>query len=167
MNNCLIAENVSIGLDYSHKYLQSVEDGEPDKWINISIKVGETHLYGAAGGVRGFAWGFVDALLDSIDSINKDERHIIELEYGPTWLIIEPNGSDSVNVARCTVPQGRENPEKRLDIDKSQPVYKQVWINEVLRVAEEFYSKTTQHNPELTNKRTIKDLNKKMQQKKK
>jgi len=161
----MIVENVSIVPDYSDEYLKSVEDDEPDQWITVSVKVGDTQIYGNAGGVRGFAWAFIDNLLDSIESVNDGERKVIEFEYGPTWLIIEPYNSDSVNIARCTVPQGREDPEKRLDIDSSQLVYKQVWINEVLHVAKEFYAKTTQHNPDLANKTIMEDLNKRIKQK--
>ncbi|QSX00514.1 hypothetical protein [Haloterrigena alkaliphila] len=141
----------TITFHYDSEYRQRVSEKQnPDGWIEVSIAVGETYIWGSSdGGVTGFACGIVLNLLDSVDAVLSDERYIIEFEFGPSWMVVEPWDDEAVNVAKSSTLMGARNPDDRLDIDTSRPVLKEAWIEEVVETARDFHDTVIGMNPNL------------------
>ncbi|NGM71291.1 hypothetical protein G6M89_20195 [Natronolimnobius sp. AArcel1] len=136
---------------YDQNYRQEViENKSPDSWIEIAIKVDETYIYGDEGsGVTGFACGAVLNFLDSVEAVLNDEQYIVEFEFGPSWLALDPRDDASIYVGRCSTLKGARNPDERLEIDVQRPVSKQGWIDAVIDTAREFYDTIVELNPSL------------------
>ncbi|UOO96434.1 hypothetical protein MUK72_06945 [Halococcus dombrowskii] len=145
------AETATIEFHYGSKYRQTViEEQYPGDWIEVTITVGSTYIYGCQNqGITGLASGIVLQLLESIDAVLSDEQYILEFEYGPTWMVVEPWNEDTINVSRATTMEGARNPDERLDIDTSRPITKQGWIKAVIDTAQEFHDTIIDMNPSL------------------
>lgn len=156
------SENATIVLYYDEKYRQQViEKDSPDSWINIGITAEGTYLWNMEYGVTGFACGIVLQFIDSVCTTISEDRCIIELEYGPSWITVEPQNYQSVNVVMCSTIAGARNPDKRLDIDTSLVVTKQGWVDAVIEMAHEFRQTVLDLNPELHDHTTIKEIHQK------
>lgn len=151
MNETAPADSATITFYYDSDYRQRVvEDHRPDSWIEISVAVGETYIWGdPEGGVTGSACGIVLNLLETVNTVLADERRIIEFEYGPSWMVVEPWDDEAVNVSKSSTLMGAQNPDKRLDIDTARPVRKQAWIDEVIATARDFHDSVLEMNSEL------------------
>jgi len=150
MTDITPSETASIEFRYDSEYRQKAREGEPNEWIAVSIAVDETYIYGDPdGGVTGSACEIVHQFLESIEATVADERYVVEFEFGPTWLVVEPSNGDAVNVSSCSVPQGRHDPSERLDIDMSRPITKQGWIDSVIDAAEDFHDTVVDIGPDL------------------
>ncbi|MFC7074590.1 hypothetical protein ACFQJ7_08735 [Halovenus rubra] len=138
---------------------QLIKNEEPDSWIDIRIRVGEEYIYGGPDSyVTGFACGFVLNLLDSVSAMKTGERSIIELEYGPTWLTIDPVDQTAVRIAACRTYKGAMDSSERLEIDDDAVVSKEAWESEVLRTAREFHETVVDVNPDLQDQEVIADI---------
>jgi hypothetical protein len=153
MTDITPAETAMIKFHYDNEYRQKVVDGQyAGDWIVVAIAVGETCIYGCQNrGVTGLSRSIVFQLLESVDAALADERYIIEFEYGPDWMVVEPWAENAVNIAKCATLMGARNPEKRLDIDISRPVTKRGWITEVIKTAQDFYDTIVDLNAEFRN----------------
>lgn len=150
----------TITFHYDSEYRQRVSEKQnPDEWIEVSIAVGETYIWGGPdGGVTGFACGIVLNLLDSVDAVLSDERHVIEFEFGPSWMVVEPWNDEAVNVAKSSTVMGARNPDNRLDIDTSRPVLKEAWIEEVVETAHDFHDTVLEMNPGLRSRDVMEQI---------
>lgn len=144
-------ESVAIGFTYDRQYRENVvRDGEPDSWIDISIRVGETYIYGDENsGVTGFACNTVLNFLDSVTALLHDEKFVVEFDYGPSWLLLEPTSEKTIAITRCSTPAAVSDPDKRLDVDITGQTSKRNWAREVVRSADEFQGTVIDWNPEL------------------
>lgn len=150
MTTGVLTENATIELYYDDSYQQQViEENHPGGWINIGIMIGGTYLWNMEYEVTGFATGIILQLLESVSVPLTEERYIIELEYGPSWIAVEPRDEHSVTVAKCVTISGARNPEKRLDIDTALPVTKRGWIEAVTETAQHFRETVLGLNPDL------------------
>jgi hypothetical protein len=145
------AETATIKFHYDDEYRRKVvEEQYPGDWIEVTIAVNDTYIHGGQDwGVTGLACFIVFQLLDSVEAALADEQYIVEFEYGPDWMVVEPWNETAVNVAKCTTLMGARNPEKRLEIDTSCPVTKQAWITEVIETAQNFHDTIIDLNTEI------------------
>lgn len=160
MNSEYPHETATIELHYSGKYENKViNEDEPDSWIEISISVGDTYIYGnSESGVTGFACGAIISFLDSVEAIIENRQYIVEFEYGPTWLALDPLDDDTINVAKSVTLKGAKNPRERLEVDTSRQVKKGAWIDAVLEAARRFYDIVVDLNPELKNREVMEKI---------
>lgn len=151
---------MTITFHYDSEYRRRVSDEQnPDGWIEVSIAVGGTYIWGGSNsGVTGFACGIVLNLLDSVDAVLSDTRQIIEFEFGPSWLVVEPWDDEAVNVAKSSTLMGARNPDDRLDIDTSCPVSQEAWIEEVITTARDFHETVIAMNPSLRDREVMKQI---------
>lgn len=153
------AETASIEFQFDEEYQQNVRAGNPDRWINVAVTVGDTDIW---DGVRGSACGIVLGLLASVETVSSGERYIIEFEWGPDWMVIEPAGEDIVTVSRASTFAGAQNPDKRLDIDSSRQIIKSEWTNAVVTAAEEFCETVFDINPDLGDQDVMMEIDRKV-----
>lgn len=142
------AMSVSIHFEYDEQYReQAVQESEPDSWIQVRVQIGNTDIYGGSeSAVTGFACGIVLNLLDSVEAIQRNQRHVIEFEYGPTWLSLDVVDDCTVEVAACHTYEGAKNPKERIDVDRVETVRKEAWREAVLELAHEFENTVTDMN---------------------
>ncbi len=153
-------ETATIELHYDSNYRKRViEEQYLGSWLEVTIVVGDTQIYGHSGyEVAGSASGITLQLLESVDTVFSDKRYIIEFESGPSWLVVEPWEDDLINIVNCATLQGAQNPEKRLDIDTDHPITKQGWANAVIETARDFREAVLDLNPDLHNHAVIEDI---------
>ncbi|WP_435362876.1 hypothetical protein [Haloarchaeobius sp. DYHT-AS-18] len=144
----------------SKGYLDRVRESKSiDEWIEISIRVGNEYIYGdEENGVTGLAYCVTLGFLESVEKIIKGQEHVIEFEYGPTWLVIEPKNQDEVIIARSTRWSGVKNPDERLEIDTNIRVPKTEWATAVISVVEEFVHTVVEIDPEISHSDELEEL---------
>ena len=164
MNSDKPYDSAKIEFDFNKKYRERVvTENAPDSWIEIIISLNSTYIYSdKREGVTGFACAAVRQFLDSVDSVLADERHVIEFEFGPSWLALDPRDRDSISVVQCTTLRRAENPSERRDIFTPYPVTKQAWITGVLKAAKEFHERVLELNPELEDRKVLKQIREKI-----
>lgn len=160
MTDSTPAETATIKFHYTRKYCQKIiEEQNPCDWIEVTIVVSDTNIYGNySQGITGLACSIVLQLLESIGVIFSENKYIIEFEYGPDWLVVEPWDKGSVNIARCTTMAGARNPERRLDIDTAVPVTNRGWIEAVTETAQGFRETVLDLNPDLHDNTAIEQI---------
>ncbi|MFA9428152.1 hypothetical protein [Natronorubrum sp. A-ect3] len=142
---------VTIKFHYDQRYRQRIiDDAEPDSWIQTSISIDGTDLYGETySRVTGFACGIVISLLESVVAAQSTERTIIEFENGPSWLTVDPIDETTVELAACHTYSGAKDPNERLDVDRVQLVQRSAWRDAVVTHAHDFIEEIIDLNPEL------------------
>ncbi len=157
------AQTATIDFQYERSYRVSVEDGDPDSWIAVAIAIGDTYIWGGPNsGVTGFACGIVLNLLETVDAALLDERYVVEFEWGPSWMVVEPRNDASVTVSRASTLKGARNPDERLEVDTARPVTKRAWIEEVVDTAREFHGTILEMNPDLRTRGVMQQLRRKI-----
>ncbi len=157
------ADTATITLVYDAKFKKFVtEDGNSGMWITTEIEVGGTPLWNFDHKMDGLATDIVIKLLESVRAAITDERYYITFEDGPTWIVVEPHGKDSVNIVDCVKKDSIRNPDDRLDIESQMPVTKRAWAEAVFDMAYDFQKTVIDLNPELRDSRSMGIIDKKI-----
>lgn len=150
MTDAKPAVSAEIRFRLDESYRQSVRDGDLDDWIQTAVAVGGTWIYGSAEeGVTGHACTTALGLIDSVRAARSDERYVIEFEFGPTWLVVEPRTERSITVTKSVTYAGTTDPEQRLDVDTSRPVTKTAWRDAVVDATQTLHETVIEENPAL------------------
>lgn len=137
--------DVTIEIEYGDRFRQQVEDGSADPLTIMDVYVdGEQVKDGDS-----FISRTVAELLEVVGDIFADEKQVIEYTGGPTYLVFEPRDEETMFVTGCGDHEAAYNPDKRLSVDTTAIVDKQVWVAELVRVAEEHFEKIVELNPDL------------------
>lgn len=154
-------EDLQIQFRFDDEYRQSVlKTGDPDQWIEVSISVDSNRIYGDdSGGVTGFACSILLDLLDSVESIDCGRKAVVEFEYGPTWLAIEPMDDGDVRIAGVRSSFAAvDDPTMRRSIDKSEVIQASEWRTEVLETAREFCDRVGGLNPNVKSHESLLEI---------
>ncbi len=144
------SEEAEVVFHFDKDYREGVMDGNLDSWIELSVRADDTYIYGKdKSGVTGYADNILIQLLESVEAIEKGRKYIVEFEFGPTWLSIEPKEGNKVRIVGATTLNGAKNPEERLDIDISREVSQESWKAAVRRSSGVFINEVLKLNPEL------------------
>lgn len=100
--------SADIDFRYEQKYRNNVRNkSDPDQWIEISVRVGDEDVYGGSRSiVTGHACLVVLDLLDSVEALDRNERSIVEFDYGPSWLAIGSVNETTAEIAACHTLKG-------------------------------------------------------------
>ena len=165
MTRDMDTENMKICYYMDESYKQDVEDGDPNSWLDFSIMANDTDIYGnidECNGVTGLASNVMLDLLTSLEMVNSGEKSVIEFEFGPTWLILQPLNEESVSIERSTTYSGIKDPEDRLEIDTSEAVSKYAFQTEIVSTAKDFVDDVKRINSELCTNDNITAINNKI-----
>ncbi len=156
-----LANTATITLVYDAKFKKFVtEDGNPGMWITTQIEVGGTPLWNFDYDMDGLATDIVIKSLASVRAAITDERYYITFEDGPSWIVVEPHGNDSVNIVDCVQKDYIRNPDDRLDIESQIPVTKRAWAEAVFDMAYDFQKTVIDLNPELRDSSSLRSIDK-------
>lgn len=140
---------------------QIVEESHHDPYGHLKIRVNQSYLVGSEDTHVG-VWITTDLirLLAQTEAIFANEKDVVAFDNGPSYLVAEPTDgtTGTVNVTRCLLYSGVEDPDERLPIEETFTVSKRAWTEELVRVAEEYLEQVTELNPDIEDNQYIQEL---------
>lgn len=160
MTGNTVSETVDIRFHYDQAYRERViEEADPDSWIETSLRIGDDDVYGGSyRSVTGFACQTVLQLLASVEAVHSGDRSVVQFDYGPSWLSVDPIDERVVEIAACHTLQGATDPEERLDVDRVQRTTAEAWKTAVLELANDFQQTVVDIYPELDDHDVLKEI---------
>lgn len=150
---------VDISLHYGAEL--SGVDEDPGGWIPVTIRANGVYICGngdPSNGVVGEGGYVVSEMLNSIISLGEGEKSVIEFSYHPFWIILCPEGEDSIGIYASSTHKGTTDLSERLEIDQSANISRTSWKTEVVNTAEEFITTIPEINPELEDHKLLEKI---------
>lgn len=147
------ADTFCIYVDYEDDELQDqIEQGSTQAlgWIR-GIRTAESVMIGGddSSGMREYLTGFFGGVTQCLVEALRGDRSHFTAGNGPVYVVLEPEGEESVRVTFAYKQESIAVPEAREPFEPSVVVYVDPLVTEVLESAEEFLAHVTEWNPDL------------------
>lgn len=148
-----------IEFHFDQKYQDWVKQGDPQRWISVSLSIGDKDVYGGSRAtVTGDACIVMLDLLESVTALRSESSSVIHFDQGPSFLSVGPENSTAVEITACHTLKGAKNPEERLDIARPYITTRELWESAVLKAAREFHETVVDMNPDLQDHEVISEI---------
>jgi len=151
-----MSNSIHYDIDYrSESFEEQVLEEGPNPLLDLRIVIGDEEIKGAAENeshLDDYMGMHIVKLLDSIPKIQNGNTVEFRFYSHPQTLLLDPNG-EQLSLA-CVSPSKVGG----LTDEDMYEVPREAFVQEVLRVAEEFVEKVVNVDKELSNNDTIRDV---------